>query len=123
MGALFYGGTEYQFDDRTLAHLKIAIAAKLRLKEGFLVSWRAEPEDGGGRVSIWLSPAIALQFVFAEEDPPQLNRRWLEALARSSHGPRGLVVLTEEEAERVVASDITDAETQKRIQKALDEVG
>ncbi|WP_240977303.1 hypothetical protein [Planctomonas sp. JC2975] len=124
MGSLLYNdGTEYQFEDRTLAHLKVAIAAKLRLKEGFLVSWRVAPEDGGGRVSLWVSPAIALQFVFTEENPPQLNRRWLEALSRSSHGPRGLVVLSEEDAEKVSANGVSDAEAQKHIQKALDDMG
>jgi hypothetical protein len=124
MGFLVYnGGSEFSFADRTLAHLKIAIAAKLRLKEGFLLSWRIPPEDGGGRVSLWLSPSIPLEFIFTEPTPPPLNRRWLEALARSSHGPRGMVVLDEEDAEALTAGEASDVETQKRIQKALDEIG
>jgi hypothetical protein len=124
MGTLLYNdGAEYKFDDRTLAHLKVAITAKLRLKEGFLLSWRQADEEGGGRVSLWLNPAIPLQFVFADDVPPKLNRLWLEALARASHGPRGMVVMSEQDAEEVAASPLTDPATHTRIQKALDEVG
>jgi hypothetical protein len=39
MGFLTYGGVqEYEFDDRTLAHLKVAITIKLRRQESFLMS-------------------------------------------------------------------------------------
>jgi hypothetical protein len=123
MGFLLYdGGARYRFDDRTLAHLKIAITSKLRLQEGFLLSWRVPADEGSGRVSIWLSPFIPLQFIFNEPTPPQLNRTWLEALARSSHGLRGMAVLSEDEAEIVGEGDPIDPEVQKRIQEALDEV-
>ncbi|QDZ15161.1 DUF7882 family protein [Humibacter ginsenosidimutans] len=124
MGFLLYSdGSEYEFDDRTLAHLKVAITSKLRLKEGFLLSWRVPAEEGGGRVSLWLSPAIALQFRFTDATPPALNRKWLEGLSRSSHGPRGMIVLSEEDAEKLSESDLSDPQAQKHIQKALDEVG
>ncbi|WP_022899203.1 hypothetical protein [Humibacter albus] len=105
MGYLIYGsGAEYEIEDRTLAHLKIAIVAKLRLQESFLVNWTVSSEQGSGRVSIWLSPAISLQFRFAGSRPPELNRVWLEALAISSHGTRGMVVMPEDEAEAYLAS-------------------
>jgi len=105
MGYLIYGsGAEYEIEDRTLAHLKIAIVAKLRLQECFLVNWTVPSEDGSGRVSIWLSPAIPLQFRFAGSRPPELNRVWLEALALSSHGTRGMVVIPEDEAEAFLAA-------------------
>jgi hypothetical protein len=48
-------------------------------------------------VSIWLSPAIPLQFVFSAPKPPELSRPWLEALERSSHGIRGMVLIHENE--------------------------
>jgi len=123
MGYLVYGQrSKYRFDDRTLAHLKIAIASKLRLQEGFLLSWSIPGEDGNGRMSLWLSPMIPLQFVFNEPTPPKLNRTWLEAFARSSHGMRGMVVLTEEQAQLLGIGDPTDPAVQRRIQAVLDEV-
>lgn len=99
MGYLIYGtGDEYEFDDRVLAHLKIAIVAKLRLQESFLINWSVPAGAGSGRVSLWISSGIPLQFRFAGSKPPELNRVWLDALARSSHGIRGMVVMGEEEA-------------------------
>jgi hypothetical protein len=55
-------------------------------------------------VSLWVSPAIPLQFRFSGSRPPELNRVWLEALALSSHGTRGMVVMPESDAEGFVAS-------------------
>lgn len=99
MGYLIYGaGTEYEFDDRVLAHLKIAIVAKLRLQESFLINWAVPTDHGSGRISLWISPGVPLQFHFAGSKPPELNRNWLDALARSSHGIRGMVVMGEEES-------------------------
>jgi hypothetical protein len=105
MGFLIYGsGAEYEIDDRTLTHLKIAIVAKLRLQESFLVNWSVPAEDGSGRVSLWLSPAIPLQFRFTGSKSPELSKKWLEALALSSHGTRGMVAMPEDEAEAFIAS-------------------
>jgi len=98
---LIYGsGAIYEFDDRTLAHLKIAIAAKLRLRESFLLNWQVPAKDGSGRVSLWVSPDVCLVFRFREATPPKLNKLWLDALARSAHGIRGMTVMPEDEAER-----------------------
>jgi len=100
MGYLIYGpGAEYEIEDRTLSHLKVAIVAKLRLQESFLVNWVVRPEDGSGRVSIWVAPFIPLQFRFSGSRPPELNRTWLEAMSLSSHGARGMLVMPESEAE------------------------
>ena len=123
MGFLLYGScSRYRFDDRTLSHLKIAITAKLRLQECFLLSWRVPPKEGSGRVSIWLDPGIPLEFVFNDTTPVQLNRLWLEALARSSHGLRGMIVLDEADAEMVGRGEPEDVEVQQRILTALDDV-
>jgi hypothetical protein len=98
MGTLVYGDAgRFEIDDRTLAHVKIAITTKLRRQESFLLNWSIPAEQGSGRISLWLSPAIPLQFVFAAPKPPELNRQWLEALERSSHGIRGMVLLREGE--------------------------
>lgn len=99
MGYLVYGdGSEYEIEDRALAHLKIVIGSKLRRQEGFFVSWEHTPEEGSGRVSVWVSPAIPIQFRFVGSKTPELNRQWLEVLADSSFGPRGLHLLSEAEA-------------------------
>lgn len=101
MGYLNYGGTlEYEFDDRTLAHLRVAIAAKLRRRECFLMSWTNPPERGSGRVSIWIAPDIPLAFRFAGSRPPQIDREWIAVLERLSNTPGGLLVLSAEEAKR-----------------------
>jgi hypothetical protein len=100
MGYLIYGaGAEYEIDDRALAHLKIAIVAKLRLQESFLVNWTLSAADGSGRVSIWLSPSVPVQFRFSENEPPELNKLWLQALARSSHSSRGMILIAEDQVE------------------------
>jgi hypothetical protein len=99
VGYLIYGaGAEYEIDDRVLAHLKIAIVAKLRLQESFLVNWTVPASLGSGRVSLWVSPGVPLQFRFSGGKPPELNRVWIDALSRSSHGVRGMVVMGEDEA-------------------------
>jgi hypothetical protein len=99
MGYLIYGaGAEYEIDDRVLAHLKIAVVAKLRLQESFLLNWSLAPSDGSGRVSLWLSPSIPLQFRFSGSRPPELNRMWLQALAHSAHSTRGMILMAEDEA-------------------------
>ena len=101
MGYLIYGGTqEYEFEDRTLAHLKVAITKKLRSQESFLMSWTNSAQAGSGRVSLWLSPSIPLAFRFSGSRPPQLNREWLAVLSELSNTPRGLVVVPEDAAHR-----------------------
>lgn len=104
MGFLIYGGSqEYEFEDRTLAHVKVAITMKLRQQESFLMSWTNPPERGSGRVSLWLSPTIPLAFRFSGSRAPTLNRVWLDVLNDFSNTPRGLLVLSEDEAEKHAA--------------------
>ena len=66
--------------------------------KGFFVSWEHTPEEGSGRVSVWVSPSIPIQFRFVGSKTPELNRQWLEVLADSSFGPRGLHLMSEAEA-------------------------
>lgn len=100
MGFLVYAGTqECEFEDRVLAHLKAAITLKLRRQESFLMSWTNPAEKGGGRLSIWLAPTIPLTFRFSGGRPPTLNQEWIDALVATAHTTRGLVVLSESEAE------------------------
>ena len=102
MGHLTYGGTqEFEFEDRTLAHLKVAITMKLRRQESFLVSWVIPAEKGGGRMSLWVAPNIPLTFRFSGSRVPQLNKVWVDAMSELSHTPRGLILLSEKDAEKL----------------------
>lgn len=98
MGTLTYAGTPYEIDEDLLARLKIPITSKLRLREGFPLSWQLPAEKGSGRVSLWIAGGIPLEFRFRNSNAPKLSREWLEALERSSHGARGMLAMAEHEA-------------------------
>ncbi|NQX18325.1 hypothetical protein [Rathayibacter sp. VKM Ac-2857] len=105
MGQLIYGpGTVYEMDDRTLAHVKLALTAKLRRQESFLLSWPIGVDQGSGRASLWIAPSIPLQFRFSGGRPPTINKPWVVAMLETSHNDRGLVILPEAEIERVTSS-------------------
>ena len=100
MGYLLHGsGVEYEFDDRTLTHLKVVMSMKLRRRESFFLSWTNSAERGSGRVSLWVSPDVPLIFRFTSLERPELNRVWIDVLNQLSHTPRGLVILSESAAE------------------------
>ena len=100
MGKLVYGaGQEYDLDDRVLSHVKLAIVAKLRRHESFLLNWDVPVEQGSGRVSLWISREVPLSFQFNGSRPPTINTRWLEALMHTAHRTGGMQVMSEEEAE------------------------
>lgn len=100
MGHLAYAGiAEYDFDDRALAHLKVAIGMKLRRQESFFISWSKPAEEGSGRFSLWVSPSTPLAFRFEGSRAPELNRVWIDVLSSLSHTPRGLIMISEVEAE------------------------
>lgn len=75
MGRLRYDGTSEPIliEDVTLAHLKIVIATKLRRQESFMMTWR--PLQGGvdARATVWIHPAIPLQFGFDEASLPAVD--------------------------------------------------
>ncbi|WP_200329864.1 hypothetical protein [Leucobacter sp. L43] len=98
MGFLIHGKSEYEFEDRLLAHLKTVIGQKLKKQECFFLSWTKTPEEGSGRVSVWLSPYIAVGFRFSGSRPPELNVAWVRTMNALSHTPRGLVVISEDDA-------------------------
>lgn len=87
MGKLIYGphGCEVELDDRTLAHVKIAMFSKLRRNESFSFSWSVSPEDGSGRHSIWISPASVVHFQFNGSRPPALNRTWIKLMISAAN--------------------------------------
>lgn len=97
LGKFIYGtpSIAVEFDDRVLAHLKAVIIAKLRRGESFTFSWEYSTDSGSGHSSIWLHPAIPLQFEFRGSRDPSLNRLWLEELVRLSNTPAGLRIVPE----------------------------
>ncbi|MFZ4894239.1 hypothetical protein ACL9RL_07300 [Plantibacter sp. Mn2098] len=104
MGYLIYGaGAEYEIEDRALAHLKVVIGSKLRRQESFFLNWANEPDQGSGRLSLWLSPSIPLQFRFFGSRAPELNRAWLEVLSDTAHTPNGLQIVPESEVDAYLA--------------------
>jgi hypothetical protein len=106
MGTLYYGdsGTPIGIEDRTLAHLKVAVITKLRRGESFTLSWQHTDDQPRGRSTIWLHPAVSLRFVFDEPEQPELNRRWIEELMRSANSTGGVQLVAE-------ALDTTPIET------------
>ncbi|QYH36250.1 hypothetical protein [Salinibacterium sp. M195] len=99
MGELIYGsGTRYSIEDRTLAHIRVVTGARLRRHESFYLSWVSTNDPDMGRVSVWLSPSIPLQFHFFGNTPPKINPDWISALELNAAGDRGMVIMTEAEA-------------------------
>lgn len=100
MGKILYGPQEspIEMDDRSLAHVKVVITAKLRRQEAFLLSWEIDRAAGSGRESVWMHPAIPLRFLFVGSRRPALNRAWLDLLAAAAS--QGELRLLPEPAER-----------------------
>lgn len=100
MGHLVYANSSrYEFDDRTLAHLKVVMGMKLQNQQSFWLNWVTSASEGSGRMSLHITPANPLEFQFVSPHPASLNRIWLEVLAEFAHSPKGLIVLSEQDAE------------------------
>ncbi len=76
MGLLIYGArvSEFDIEDRVLAHLQFVVATKLRRGEQFMLTWNHGVERGSGRSSIWISPYVPVHFKYHGNRPPKLNR-------------------------------------------------
>jgi hypothetical protein len=94
LGKLRYGVTEYELDDRTLAHIQVVVGMKLRRGENFFLSWR-NPSSGSGRQSIWIDNGLTLAFEYSAGTVPKINREWTETLASSAASAFGLQVTDE----------------------------
>ncbi|MEA9985527.1 ATP-dependent DNA ligase [Subtercola vilae] len=97
MGKLIYGspGTDIDFDDRVLAHLRVVIVTKLRRGESFTMQYASGLDSGAGHGSLWMHPSIPLQFRFYGSKEPSLNRAWIEALMLGASTTVGLQLLPE----------------------------
>lgn len=95
MGTLFYADQAIEMDDRTLAHLKVAVVTKLRRGESFTLSWTHADDQPVGRTTIWMHESIPLRFEFDEPQPPQLHREWIEEILRSANTTGGIQLTAE----------------------------
>ena len=100
MGTLTYGDVQrFEFEDRLLAHMKLAIVTKLLRHESFLLNWTIPAEQGSGRMSLWISRETLLTFRFVSSRPPAINARWVEALTLTSARTGGMQLMAEDEIE------------------------
>ena len=86
MGKFIYNSSsrEIEIDDRTLAHLRVAIVNKLRRSESYSMTWEHGVENGSGRTTI-----------FNGNRPPKLNRLWIEQMLLSANSTAGLQFVPE----------------------------
>lgn len=100
MGKLIYGSgqSEIDIEDRTLAHLKVVMITKLRRDESFALNWGNEANSGSGRSTIWVHPAMALEFMFHGGRKPALNRDWIDVLMQAANSAGGLQMIPEPHA-------------------------
>jgi hypothetical protein len=95
VATLTYGpqNLEIEFEERVLAHLKVAVLSKLRRNEAFSLSWTEDASSGHGRSSVWLHPSVPLHFRFRDTHQPKLNRAWIEQMlsVASMHGELSVI--------------------------------
>ncbi len=107
MGSLTYGESQvFQFEDRLLAHVKLAIVSKLLHHESFLLNWTVPPADGSGWVSLWISRDTHLVFRFDSSLPPVINPKWIEALVSNAARTGGMLIMAEDDAEKMLGARI-----------------
>jgi len=93
LGKLIYGAasTEFEVDDRTLAHVEMVALAKLRRNENFALTIES---SSSGRTTLWLASQTDLLFVYSGPKP-EINRVWLDKLVDSANTASGLQLLPE----------------------------
>lgn len=94
MGRLRYDGTAepIAIDDATLAHLKIIIGTKLRRNESFLMTWVRTDDAIDARTTIWVHPAIPLQFGFDVAVLPPIEPERISAIMTALNASGELVL-------------------------------
>lgn len=110
MGTLIYGHTlQFDIDDRTLAHLRAVVFAKLRGHESLPITvLRPTAAASGESISFWVSADTPLAFRLSAEESVELSREWIDEHMRMSYSNRGLVI-TPEWAEPVAAVDAVES--------------
>lgn len=92
MGKLLYGSNySFDFDDRTLTHLRTVITSKLLRQESFSFTWK----DDGCQRTLWMHPGIVLVFQFDSESTDAINPEWIAVLTQQANTPAGLRLVPE----------------------------
>lgn len=101
MGNLIYGpaAKSISIEDRDLAHLQAVILAKLRRGESFAFSWERSSDFGSGHNTVWVHPAIYIEFNFFGSKKIPMNRAWIDVLMRRANSTGGLELVSERESE------------------------
>ncbi len=100
MGRFIYAegpNESYRIDDRPLAHLELAIAAKFRRHDAFAFTLEGDQIPAGkGRHVLWMHPGIAVQFQYdGDRRTIPVNPTWVEALVAAASDDRGLRLVEE----------------------------
>lgn len=100
MGRLTYAGSPsdtYRLDDRSLAHLELAIAAKFRLGDSFAFTLEGDQVPAGkGYHVLWMHPAIEIQFRYdGDRQAIPLNPAWVGDLVSAASTDAGLRIVPE----------------------------
>lgn len=112
MGLIRYPVAEdVPLDDRLLAHVQAVTAHRFRAEQPFLLSVPGpllgpHPLGGDagpapsipGRLSLWMHPAIAVQFIYSGSRHPELNPVVLELFTALCDTAQGLVLVPEHQA-------------------------
>lgn len=84
MGQLIYGAWRRRIDvdDRTLAHLRIALRTRMKRGASFQLTWAPGGTANHREFSILIHPGTPLEFRFDDHQEEAVNRFWLRALLR-----------------------------------------
>jgi hypothetical protein len=94
MGKMRYAdAAEFDIDDRTLLHLRIVHMNKLRRSESFVLHL-PDPNRIGTR-SLWMSPAVAVEFRTFRGASQSIDGRWIDAMMTEAGDAHGLVLRPE----------------------------
>jgi hypothetical protein len=92
---VYAGKAVAEIEDRPLAHIRVVAMAKLRRNEAFAFTWETTTGGASGKSTVWLHPAIPLQFDFFGSREAVLNRAWIEQLIALANSPAGMRLVTE----------------------------
>lgn len=90
MGRLTYSNnSQFNLDDRVLAHLRVVIMNKLRRNEPFMLQL---PHESTGHISIWIHAAGPLAMQFYGGRHPRIEQDLIEKMMAEASGPDGLTL-------------------------------
>ena len=106
MGYLHIGqnGFAAQIDDRSLAHLKVVMLSELRDGHSLSFTLAHTRDEGSGRDTFWINQSTDLRFQFHGNRSPQLNRAWLNEMAKATRAGTGLFLMEEPRATAAAAA-------------------